>query len=453
MEVIIINHIENKMSFKNLIKFAMPSIIMMIFLSSYTIIDGFFVTRYVGSEALAALNITYPLTGLMLAIGIMFSTGGSALVGKLLGEGENQRARECFTLISLVSVLIAVILPLIIIIFLHPILILLGSDNATYQFGYDYILIILIFSPAAALQLLTQSFMVVDSRPRLGLALTIAAGIANMILDYVFMGPCNMGITGAAWATITGYMITAIGGLIYFSTSKKSLYIVKPKLKLSWLAQSMLNGSSEMVTNLSSAIITLLFNIFMLYLLGNKGVAAITVILYAQFVMLSFFIGYSMGVAPVFSYHFGAGNKEYIKDIRNKSYTFLAIASIIVCIVSMLSAKLTGELFSNGDIEIKELIIRGTYLFSINYLFSGINVFNSSLFTALNDGKTSALISFMRTFIFIIIFMFAMTAILKVDGLFLSIPFAELTTLLVTLAFFKRQYHKRELIMNTPKEK
>lgn len=436
------------MNFPELIKFAMPSIIMMIFLSSYTIVDGFFVTHYVGNDALAALNITYPLFGLMLAIGIMFSTGGSALVGKLLGEREDEKARECFSLISLVSVLIAIILPLLLIIFLKPILSFLGADQETYSYGHDYIVIILAFSPAAAIQLLVQSFLVVDSRPRLGLALTICAGVANMILDYVFMGPCNLGITGAAWATVTGYMISAIGGIIYFLFSRRSLYLVLPKFKISWLNQAMLNGSSEMVTNLSSAIITLLFNMFMLYLIGNKGVSAITVILYAQFVMLSFFLGYSMGVAPVFSYHFGAGNKENIKHIRNKSYTFIAIASVIVFIASMASANITGKLFSNGDLEIKELIVRGTYLFSINYLFAGINVFNSSLFTALNDGKTSAIISFMRTLVFIIVFMFAMTAILKVDGLFLSIPFAELATLLATTLFYNRQYKKLEGIMD-----
>lgn len=442
------NKIENKMTFKELLRFALPSIIMMIFLSSYTIIDGFFVSSFVGSDALAALNIVYPISGLFFAISIMFSSGGTALIGKFKGEGDMKKANSALSLISYVAVFLATAFGIIMLIFLNPILHFLGADASTLGYSREYMIIILITAPICMMQILAHSFFVLDSRPKLGLILTVFSGLSNILLDYLFMGPLNMGIGGAALATSIGYAVTGLGGLFYFIFNKKGLRLGKTRLNFRWLYASCLNGSSEMVTNLSSAIVTLLFNIFMMHFVGNKGITAITVILYAQFLMNSFFMGYSMGVAPVFSYHFGAGHSDYIKGIRNKSYIFIVISALIIFTVSMSTANITSTLFSNGDTEIKDLILRGTYLFSFCYLFAGLNIFNSSMFTALNDGVTSALISFLRTLVFIVLGMFTLAYFLKVDGIFLAIPFAELLTILVTITFYHHQYKKLDNIMN-----
>lgn len=436
--------IEKELSFFGLFKFAIPSIIMMVFMSSYTIVDGFFVSKYVGHNALSALNIVYPLMGLMYAIGIMFATGGSALVGKLLGERRVNEAKSCFSLITLSALILIVLFVLVIMVFIKPILAFLGTDIDTYDYAYKYIRIILLFAPAAVLQALFQSFFVVASKPKLGLSFTILSGLANMFLDYLFMGPLSMGVVGASLATVIGYSITALAGIFFFLFNKNGLSFYKPKFNFKWILDSMINGSSEMVTNLSSAVITFLFNILMMKLVGNKGVAAITAILYAQFVMNSFFMGYSIGVAPVFSYHFGAKNSRYLRHIRNRSFIFVISVSIIIFLLANFSSNILGVAFSDNDKEIEELIIRGMHLFSISFLFSGLNIYNSALFTSLSDGKTSAIISFMRTLVFIVLGMFIMVILLKVDGLFLAVPFAELLTLLVTLLFFNRQYLKIE---------
>ena len=441
------NKIENQMSFRKLLMFSLPSIVMMIFMSSYTIIDGFFVSHFVSSNALAALNIVYPMSGLFFAIAIMFSTGGSALVGKFKGEGDERKANQCFSLIFYVALILSTLFGIIMIIFLNPILTFLGADASTIGYSKEYMIIIEITAPICMLQILAQSYLVLDSNPKLGLILTIASGITNILFDYILMGPLNMGISGAAVATSMGYFITGIGGLVYFVFNKNGLRLGKTSFKLSWIKYSCINGSSEMVNNLASAIVTLLFNIFMMKLAGNNGIAAITAILYAQFVMNSFFMGYSMGVAPVFSYHFGAGHRDYIKSIRNKSYIFILISSLIIFIMAISSAKIAGRMFSNGDSNIYELIVRGTYLFSICYLFAGLNIFNSSLFTALNDGLTSALISVLRTLVFIVIGMFGLAYLLKIDGVFLAVPFAEALTIITTLTFYHHQYKKIDNLM------
>lgn len=434
--------IEKKMNFKKLFIFALPSIIMMVFMSSYQIVDSFFVSTYVGSKALAALNIVYPIIGLIFAIGVMFETGGSALVGRLLGENNYKGAKQSFTLIVIVTMLFNLLFLAMVIPFLNPILRLLGCDDTTLAHSRNYSLIILMFSPACLLQLLFQGFFVVDSKPRLGLTLTIISGLANMLFDYVFMGPLNMGIEGAAYATSLGYLIGGVGGLIFFIYNRKGLCFVKPKFNFSWVRESMSNGASEMINNLAASIVTLLFNIYMMRLVGTNGIAAITVILYAQYAFNSFFMGYAIGVAPVFSYHYGACNGNYVRKIRNESYYFIIAVSIVTVIISISSATLVGNVFSNGSKEIYDLIVRGTYLFSFNYLIAGVNIFNSSMFTALSDGKTSALISFMRTLLFIILGMIIMGEIWGTDGLFLAVPVAELLTLLVTLTFYHHQYKK-----------
>ncbi len=435
-------------SFKELLVFALPSIVMMIFMSSYTIVDGFFVSTYVGNDAFAALSLVYPLISIFIAIGVMFATGGSALVAKFFGERDEHTGNRIFTSLYFISIIFALLGLIFSIIFIKPLLSFLGTDNNTYQDAKIYITIFLFFSPFAMIQMLFQSFFVVAGKPRLGLCLTIISGLANMILDYLFMGPLNMGIEGAAYATVIGYMMTAIPGTIYFFVRKKGLHFAKPVFNYSYILKSMGNGSSEMVTNLSTAITTLIFNALMLKFVGNDGVVAMSVILYCQYLFTSIFMGYSIGIAPVISYNFGAKKEEKIKYFAKVSYIFIAISSAFICLLTILIASLLAQIFSNNNETIYSLINIGLKLFAISFLMTGANIFSSAFFTALSDGFTSALLSFLRTFVFIIINIYLLSYFFEVTGLLLAIPVAEAITLILTAFIFKRQYSKSSIYMS-----
>ena len=292
----------------------------------------------------------------------------------------------------------------------------------------QYITVLLCFMPMSMLQCLFLSFLVTAGRPGLGLGLTVGAGFANMVLDYVFIVPLGMGIAGAALATAIGYCIPALGGLRFFSRNRSGLRFIRPRWDFTVLLKSCANGASEMVTNLASSIITVIFNLILMAWIGTDGVAAITVIMYAQFLMVAFFMGFSIGVAPVFGFHYGAGNHQYLLHIRDHCIRFVLGASVVVCAVSFLSSGLIAVIFTPEGSLSAQLVNRGMRLFSLSFLFAGYNIFASALFTALSDGRTSALISFARTFFFILAGIWLMTTLLGLDGLWLAIPFAELVT-------------------------
>ena len=416
-----------------LLLFSMPSIIMMIFMSLYTIVDGFFVARYVGTAALSAVNITYPLVSLFVAVGVMLATGGSAITAKRMGEGHFHSANQIFSLVSLVGFLFGAVGACFCLLFLDPILSLMGANSETMSLCQQYAAVLLPFMPMSILQMLYQNFLVTASRPGLGLWFTISAGISNMVLDYVFIAIFNMGIAGAAWATIIGYCVPAIGGTIFFFLNRTGLHFCRPTWDGRALVQSCGNGSSEMVTNLSASITTLLFNLTMMEWVGTEGVAAITVIMYAQFLMTAFYLGYSIGVAPVFSFHYGAENRMYLRKLKQISLHFILFSSIVIFLISFYLSEAIAAAFSQKGTLAYDLICRGMALFSFSFLFSGINIFASGMFTALSDGKTSAFISFSRTFVFILLGIFLMTALFQLDGLWLAIPFAELITLILSI--------------------
>ena len=296
------NSIAKDFKFLSLLRFAFPTMVMMVFMSLYTIVDGIFVSRLVGTSALSALNIVYPAISLLIAVGVMFATGGSAIIARKLGEKEEDAARADFSTLILTGIIIGLLFLILGNIFAEPIAKLLGATDALLSDCLSYLKVSLYFAPACILQLLFQSFFVAAGKPILGLTLTITGGLANMVLDYAFMGPLDMGVGGAALATGIGQLVPAVFGLFYFFFVRTgSIYIVKPHFYASLLTESSLNGSSEMVTNLSNAIITYLFNIMMLKFLGEPGVAAITIVLYGQFLFNALYMGYSMGVAPVIS--------------------------------------------------------------------------------------------------------------------------------------------------------
>lgn len=428
----------------SLVGFAMPTIIMMIFMSLYMMVDGAFVSQFVGTTALSAINIVYPLISITVAVGIMIATGGSAVVAKKMGENNYDEARKDFTTLVVLGISIGVIITITTAIFVNPFLKFLGANGELYQYCYDYIMTLNPFVIFAILQMLFQYFFVAAGKPSLGLITVVMGGVSNIVLDYIFIVPMNMGIRGAAIATGIGYCIPALFGLIYFSLSKKGhLYFVRPSFSKKTIISSCLNGSSEMVTNLSTAVTTYLFNITSLKYIGVDGVAAITIILYSQFFMTALFLGYSSGVAPVISYNYGNKNHSQLKKVYLISLSFVAISSVgMFWIANSMSEYIIKIFVSNNSQNVFDLATTGMRLFSFSYLFIGINIFASALFTALENGKVSAIISFLRTFLFIVPCILLLPMIIGANGIWLAMPIAEALAMITSIGYlFKHRSH------------
>lgn len=424
--------------FASLIRFALPTIIMMIFMSLYTIVDGIFISRFVGTDALSATNIVYPMINIVLAVAIMLATGGSAVVARKMGEGKTKSAKQSFTFIVISGTAAGAVIGLLGIVFLEPICLFLGASAALMEYCKSYLFVLLLFAPAAVLQILFQSFFVTAGRPMLGLLLTVIAGVGNAVFDYLFIVPLGMGVAGAALATAMGYLLPSAVGLIYFSVSKNALHFCRPKLDWRMLAGSCLNGSSEMVTNLSTGIITFLFNILMMRYLGENGVAAITIVIYAQFLLTALYMGFSMGVAPVISFNYGSGNTVQLQRIFRICMIFIALSSVAMYGASLLLSEYLVAIFAPVGSAVYEVASHGFWLFSLSFLFAGINIFASGMFTALSNGKVSALISFMRTFAFILVGLLLLPRFLDVDGIWLAVPFAEILTMGISVVYLKK---------------
>lgn len=436
------NSIAKNFKFFSLLRFALPTMVMMIFMSLYSIVDGIFISRLLGTNALSAANIVYPVISIVFAVGIMLSMGGSALIAKKLGEGKDREAQEDFSFLTLISFLFGIAILLVGNIFIEPIVRALGSTDALLPYCVDYLSVSLLLAPAAMLQMMFQTFFVTAGKPLIGLMLTISGGVANMILDYLFMGPFNMGISGAALATGIGELIPAVIGLFYFLFTRHSLYLTKPVVRFQVLKESCFNGSSEMVTNLSTAVVTYLFNITMLKFLGEPGVAAITIVLYGQFLFNALYMGFSMGVAPVISYNHGSQNLPLLKRIFKICIGFISISSILITIMALVSSPVIVEIFTPIGSATYDIAKTGFFLFSINYIFAGINIYSSSMFTAFSDGKVSALISFVRTFVLIVLNILLLPYLIGVNGVWLAVPAAEFMTLFLSVYLF---YKKRDV--------
>lgn len=439
------NKLAQKFNVVSLLKFTAPTTIMLVFISLYQMVDAVFVSNFVGENALSALNIAYPVPSIIIAIAIMLATGGSAIVAKNMGEGKTLEAKQNFSLIVATGLAIGLVFSLLGIIFLKPIVRSLGATDILYQYCYDYLLILIVFCPIAILQMLFQTFFVTAGKPHLGLALTVVGGMSNILFDYLFIVEVHMGVKGAAFGTVLGYAIPAVVGVIYFWTQRKgTLYFVKPKLRLPMLVKTCLNGSSEMVTNLAVAVTTFLFNIIMLRYLGESGVAAITIVLYAQFLLTSIFMGFAGGVAPVISYNYGNKNHEQLKRVFRISMMIIGVFSAAMFAVSILLAKPIISVFAKPDSGLFSMTHRGFMIFAVSYLFTGVNIFASSLFTAFSNGKISAAISFLRTFVFLVLCLTVLPLIIGADGIWMSVPVAEFVSLGFSIYFitrYRRQYH------------
>ena len=427
------NSLNEKVSMPSLIKSTLPTVIMMVFFAMYGIVDGMFVSRVVGPNALSAINIVYPVISIIIGISIMLATGGNAIVSKLIGENKHKEAKENFTLIIASALILGVVSAVICTVFIDEIIRLLGSTDVLYDYCKDYLLINVLFLPFIMLKLIFDYFYVTVGKPGLGLFVSVLGGVTNMVLDYVFIVIMKMGVSGAAIATILGYAIPAVIGIIFFARKKNLLHFTKTKFNFKFIKESCINGSSEMVTQLSTAVTTFLYNAVMLKFAGEAGVAAITVILYIQFLLAAAYIGFTSGVAPRIGYNYGAQNKEEINKLVKYSFIIIASFSVMVFIISKILEEPLTAMFCGRGTEVYYLALNGFNLFMISFLLCGFNIFTSGMFTAFSNGIVSGILSLFRTFIFFILGMVTLPIFLGIDGVWLIAGFAEVLCLILSV--------------------
>ena len=434
-------------TYKKLIKFTLPTIIMMIFTSIYGVVDGLFVSNVVGSNAFASINLIMPALMMIGSIGFMFGTGGSALVSKTLGQGDKQQANKYFSMIIYLEIILGIVFALIVFLILEPIAKFLGATEEMMNNCLIYGRILLIGIVAFILQNSFQSFLVVAEQPKLGLKISIVSGITNMILDFLYIYLFKWGVAGAALATITSQFVGAIIPMIYFARNNNSnLKLGKTKFELSAIVKTCINGSSEMVTSLSMSLVNILFNMQLMKFAGANGVSAYGVIMYVGFIFVGTYLGYSIGSAPIISYHYGANNKEELKSLLAKSVKLLGIIAVTMTILAEILAKPLANIFVSYDKELLELTINAIRIYALSYILSWFNIFASSFFTALNDGFVSALISFLRTLVFQVIMILLLPAIWKLNGIWFSVVVAETCAIIVSIICFIKNRKKYEYI-------
>lgn len=423
-------------TYRKLFRFTFPSIIMMIFTSIYGIVDGFFVSNFVGKTPFAAVNFIMPFLMILGAIGFMFGTGGSALIAKTLGEGEPERAKELFSLFVYISTGCGVVLAIIGLIVLEPVANLLGATGELLDNCVLYGRIILTALPAFLLQYEFQSFFITAEKPQLGLAVTVAAGITNMVLDALLVAVFPLGLAGAAAATALSQCVGGIFPLIYFARENNSLLrLTKTKMDGRALFKACTNGSSELMSNISMSIVGMLYNAQLMKYAGENGVAAYGVLMYVSMIFVSVFVGYSVGTAPIIGYHYGAGNQEELKGIFRKSLIIIGTFSVGMVILSESLALPLSLIFVSYDQALLDLTMEGFLVYSLSFLFSGLAIYGSAFFTALNNGLVSAFISFLRTLVFQIAAVIFLPMIWDINGIWASLVVAELMAALVTTAF------------------
>lgn len=430
-------------TYGKLLKFTFPSIIMMVFTSIYGVVDGVFVSNFVGSESFAAVNLIMPFLMILGAIGFMLGTGGSALVAFILGTGDGQKANRVFSLMVYVLIVLGGIFMVGGILFMEPMARLLGADEAMLPVCVQYGRIVMLGLIPFMLQNTFQSFLVTAERPHFGLYITIAAGATNMALDALFVGVFRWGVAGAAAATVISQIVGGVIPLVYFICPNKSkLRLGKTKMDFRMLGKAAANGSSEFMTNVSMSLVNMLYNWQLMRLIGAQGVAVFGIIMYVSFIFAAIFIGYSMGSAPVIGFHYGAGNKEELKGLFRKSLWILLVFSVVLTGLAMMLAKPLAMIFVAYDAELLELTKRALTIYSLSFLMSGFNIFASSFFTALNDGLTSALISFGRTLMFQVASVLLLPLIFDVDGIWAAVILAEGLALILSAACVIRNRKK-----------
>lgn len=439
------NQLTKQFRTKDILLYALPTIFTMVFMATYMIVDGMFVAKYVDEFAFSALNIAYPLISSVVALGLMLSIGSSAIIGKLLGEGKMEKARGFFSQTYVVGIVLGLTVAFLTQVFMDDILRLLQVEGILYDYTYDYLYAYHFFFTLNILQIFAQTFFITVGKPLIGFSTCFLGGMTNIIFDYIFIAQMDMGVKGASYGTALGNAVPGIFALLYFLTQRKGILFLE-KFKWDWkgLVDSCVNGSSELVTNLAVAITTFLFNVIMLDWLGEAGVASITAILYIQMFQMGVYTGYSFGVAPLISYKYGAKDDSQVKLIVKVSLLTMLISSVVVVALSYLFADQALSIFIPPDSETFPIAKEGMFLYTSAYIFMGINVFISSMFTAFSNGKISAILSCTRTLLLIVSFLLLLPQLIGINGVWIAVPLAELCSIFMGIYFlkkFKQQYH------------
>ena len=422
--------------YKKLFRFTIPSIIMMVFTSVYGVVDGLFVSNLAGDTEFAALNFIMPYLMVLGAPGFMLGTGGCALISKTFGEGDKKRANKLFSMVVYIAVLLGIVLAVVGVFTVRPVAIAMGATGDMVDNCAVYGTIICIALPAYMVQLLFQSIFVAAEKPQLGLYMSIITGVMNMILDALLIAGFGWGLEGAAIATGASQFVGGVVPIIYFSRKNSSIFkLSAPHLDLRALGKMLINGSSELMSQVSMSLVGILYNIQLMAYAGEDGVSAYGVMMYVNFVFISIFIGYSVGIAPVFSYNLGSQNHEELKSLRRKSTLIIMTFSLCMLSLGQLLAPVFAKMFVGYDADLYALTLHGFRIFCFSFMFAGMAIFGSSFFTALNDGVTSAIISFLRTLVFQISAVILLPLIWQTDGIWASIIVAELMAFTVTVIF------------------
>ncbi len=430
-------------TYRKLLKFVAPSAVMMMFTSIYGVVDGLFVSNYVGKVPFAAINLVMPFIMILGGIGFMIGTGGSALVSKTLGEGDRKKANRYFTMMIYLSLICGAAASVIGFVFIRPISYLLGATDAMIGDCVEYGRMIFLFTTAFMMQNVFQSFLVTAEKPRLGLLATVGAGVTNMALDAWFIVGLGWGVKGAALATGISQTVGGILPLIYFLRPNSSLLkITRTKLEGRPVFLAVTNGSSELMSNISASVVSMIYNIQLMKFAGEDGVAAYGVLMYVQFVFIALFIGYAIGSAPIIGYHYGAINHSELKNMLKKSIVIMSISGIIMTLLAQALALPLAKVFVGYDEGLLDMTVHAFRVFSFSFILAGINIFASSFFTALNNGAVSAAISFLRTLIFQSTAVIVLPMIWELDGIWLSITVAEVFALIISVTFLAAKRKK-----------
>ena len=420
---------------KKLLRFVLPSIVMMVFTSIYGVVDGLFVSNFAGKTPFAAINLVMPFIMVLGGLGFMIGTGGTALVGKLLGQGEPEEANRCFSMMVWFALLLGGVLTVVGIVFMEPVSLFLGATEEMLGDCLIYGRIVIAFTVPFMLQNIFQSFLIAAEKPKLGLVATVAAGVTNMTLDFLFVGVLPWGVAGAAIATGISQCVGAAIPLFYFMRKNSTLRLVATKLKARMILAACGNGSSELMSNISSSIVSMLYNFQLLKYIGEDGVSAYGVLMYVQFIFVAIFIGYAIGCAPIISFHYGAGNRDELKNLLKISVRLMAGGGVVLTALALLLARPLAAVFVGYDAALFDLTCHAFKVFSFAFLFAGFNIFASSFFTALNNGGVSAAISFLRTLVFQSASVILLPLLFDVDGIWYAITAAEVFATLISVMF------------------
>lgn len=424
-------------SYIKLMRFTIPTITMMIFTSIYGVVDGLFVSNIVGSEAFAGVNLIMPALMMLGSVGFMVGTGGSALVSKTIGEGNKKLANRYFSMLIYFLLIVGIVLSILGNVFIRQISELLGAKGEMVDICSTYGRTLLCSLPFFMLQNCFQSFLVVAEKPAMGLCVSVIAGLSNMVLDFLFIYVFRLGVFGAALATAISEFVGAAIPLIFFIRKNNSpLKLIKTKLELKPILRTCSNGSSEMVTNISMSLVNMLYNLQLVKFAGYDGVVAYGIIMYVGFIFSGTYLGYCVGVAPIVGYHYGAANTAELKNLFKKSLFLLSSAAVVLTACAELLSSVLAGIFVGYNQDLHNMTTNAIQLFALSYIISGINIFASAFFTALNNGLVSAVISFMRMLVFQIAFIFILPELLGLNGIWLAVVGAEICSLIVSVSFF-----------------